>query len=112
MARMIATLLFAVGIGLAGLLKVVQVPAPFVIAAVLSAILTALLSKGLQLPIAGFAGISGFAYVIAQLIGQNLPGAVLTLIAASLCTTGILLDHHTSPASQPKGEDIQTHEKT
>jgi hypothetical protein len=110
MARIIATLLFAVGIGLAGLLKVVHVPTLFVIAVLLSAILIALLTYGLHLPFSGLAGIPGFAFVFSQLIGHNPPGATITLITASCCIAGILLEHLARSASQPKGEDIYTNE--
>ncbi len=110
MTRIIANLLFAAGIGLATLLIALQVPQAYVIVAVASAVLLAVLSNCLQSRIQALVGLPGFLYVYSQLAGQNIPGAELTVIAASFCIGGLVLTLISDLASHPKGEDIRTHE--
>ena len=110
MTRMIANLLFAAGIGLATLLTAVQVPQSYVIVAVASVVLIAALSNCLRSRIQALIGLPGILYVYSRLIGQNTPGAELTLITAGFCIASLILILISDLASQPKGEDIRTHE--
>jgi hypothetical protein len=112
MTRLIANLLFAAGIGLATLLNAFQVPLPLVFAATLSTALIAVLANCMWFRTAGFAGLPGLWFVSAQLLGQNNPGASLTLIASGFCIAGIVLFLIADFASQTKGETIRTHEST
>ena len=110
MTRIIANLLFAACIGLATLLTAVQVPQSYILVAVASAVLIAVLSNCLQPRIQALVGLPGFSYVYSQLAGQNKPGAELTLIAVGFCIAGVILILFSDLASHPKGEDIHTHE--
>jgi hypothetical protein len=101
--RMISNTLFGAAIGLAGSLKICEVPEPLVWLAVSSVVIAMILTNLVRIRSVGLVGVSGLSMAYMTLSGQYFPAAAITILVTIMLVLAVLLAIWANQSISSKG---------